>query len=163
MQTNGSFQAEVYDLYYNKVFGYVLNRVRSKADAEDITSDVFLKLLSKSDEFDLKRPGASTYIFRVTQTALADFFRKNKLVYLPLEEFADEVDETEDLDELLESLNSALDTLTERELAIVILHYYHELSHKEIAGKMHLSYANVRQLCHVALKKLRKEMLKKNI
>lgn len=79
---------------------------------------------------------------------------------MPLEEFADEVGETEDWDELLESMNSALDALTERESAIVILHYYHGLSHKEIAGKMHLSYANVRQLCDVALKKLRKEMLK---
>ena len=160
MQIKGSFQTEVYDLYYNKVFGYVLNRVRSKADAEDITSDVFLKLLSKSDEFDPQRPGASTYIFHVMQTTLADFYRKNRLVYVPLEEFADEVGETEDWDALLESLNSALDALTERELAIVILHYYHGLSHREIAGKMHLSYANVRQLCHVALKKLRKEMLK---
>ena len=159
MQTNGSFQTEVYDLYYNKVYGYVLNRVRSKADAEDITSDVFLKLLSKSDEFDLNRPGASTYIFRVMQTTLADFFRENRPVYLSLEEFADETDESENLDELLESLNSALDTLTERELAIVILHYYHGLGHKEIANKMRRSYANVRQVCHVALKKLRKEMV----
>lgn len=159
MQTKDSFQTEVYDLYYNKVFRYVLNRVHSKADAEDITSDVFLKLLSRSDEFDLGRPGASTYVFRAMQTTLVDFYRKNKVVYLPLEEFADEVDESEDLDELLGSLDKALDTLSERELAIVLLHYYHGLSHREIAGKMHLSYANVRQLCHAALKKLRKEMM----
>ena len=160
MQTKDSFQTEVYDLYYNKVFGYVLNRVRSKADAEDITSDVFLKLLSKSDEFDLERPGASTYIFRVMQTTLADFYRKSRNAYVSLEEFSDEIDESEDLDELLESLDKALDILSERELAIVILHYYHGLGHKEIADKMRLSYVNVRQVCHVALKKLRKEMEK---
>lgn len=158
MQTKDSIQTEVYNLYYNKVFGYVLNRVHSRADAEDITSEVFLKLFSKSDEFDLKRPGASTYIFRVMQTTLADFYRKNRIVYVSLEEVADEADEEENLDELLASLDNALDTLAERELAIVILHYYHGLSHKEIAEKMHLSYVNVRQLCHVALKKLRKEM-----
>ena len=160
MKTKDSVQAEVYSLYYNKIFGYMLNRVHSKADAEDITADVFMKLLSKSNEFDLERPGASTYIFRVMQTTLADFYRKNKIAYIPLEEIADEADGSEDLDALLESLDKALDTLKERELAIVILHYYHGLSHKEIAAKMHLSYANVRQLCHVALKKLRKEMMK---
>lgn len=160
MQTKDSIQSEVYSLYYNKVFGYVLNRVRSRADAEDITSEVFLKVFSKSDEFDLHRSGASTYIFRVMQTTLADFYRKNRIVYTSLEEVSDEIDETENLDELLTSLDDALDTLTERELAIVILHYYHGLSHKEVAKKMQLSYVNVRQICHVALEKLRKEMEK---
>ena len=160
MQTKDSIQSEVYSLYYNKVFGYVLNRVRSRADAEDITSEVFLKVFSKSDEFDLHRSGASTYIFRVMQTTLADFYRKNRIVYTSLEEVSDEIDETENLDELLTFLDDALDTLTERELAIVILHYYHGLSHKEVAKKMQLSYVNVRQICHVALEKLRKEMEK---
>ena len=160
MQTKDSIQSEVYSLYYNKVFGYVLNRVRSRADAEDITSEVFLKVFSKSDEFDLHRSGASTYIFRVMQTTLADFYRKNRIVYTSLEEVSDEIDETENLDELLTFLDDALDTLTERELAIVILHYYHGLSHKEVAKKMQLSYVNVRQICHVALEKLRKELEK---
>ena len=160
MQTKDSIQSEVYRLYYNKVFGYVLNRVHSRADAEDITSEVFLKVFSKSDEFDLHRSGASTYIFRVMQTTLADFYRKNRIVYTSLEEVSDEIDETENLDELLTSLDDALDTLTERELAIVILHYYHGLSHKEVAKKMQLSYVNVRQICHVALEKLRKEIEK---
>jgi len=160
MQTKDSIQSEVYSLYYNKVFGYVLNRVHSRADAEDITSEVFLKVFSKSDEFDLHRSGASTYIFRVMQTTLADFYRKNRIVYTPLEEVSDEIDETENLDELLTFLDDALGTLTERELAIVILHYYHGLSHKEVAKKMQLSYVNVRQICYVALEKLRKEMEK---
>ena len=160
MQTKDSIQSEVYRLYYNKVFGYVLNRVHSRADAEDISSDVFLKVFSKSDEFDLHRSGASTYIFRVMQTTLADFYRKNRIVYTSLEEVSDEIDETENLDELLTFLDDALDTLTERELAIVILRYYHGLSHKEVAKKMQLSYVNVRQICHVALEKLRKEMEK---
>lgn len=158
MDTKDSIQAEVYSLYYDKVFGYVQNRVRNKADAEDITSEVFLKIFSKPDALDLKRPGASTYIFRVMQTTLADFYRRNRIVCIPLEEAADETEEEDDLDALLVSLDKALGTLEERELAIVILHYYHGLSHKEIAEKMHLSYTNVRQLCHVALKKLRKEM-----
>jgi len=160
MQTKDSIQSEVYSLYYNKVFGYVLNRVHSRADAEDITSDVFLKVFSKSDEFDLHRSGASTYIFRVMQTTLADFYRKNRIVYTSLEEVSDEIDERENLDELLTSLDDALDILNERELAIVILHYYHGFSHKEVAKKMQLSYVNVRQICHVALEKLRKELEK---
>lgn len=152
-------QEDVYNLYYNKVFGYVMNRVHSRADAEDIASEVFLKIFSKADEFDLKRDGASTYVFRTMQTTLADFYRKNSVVCTSLEEITyEEKSSDENFDAQLEALNEALETLPERERDIVALHYYHGLSHKEIAEKMNLSYVNVRQLCHVALKKLRTEM-----
>lgn len=158
MRTSDGVPAEVYNRYYNKVFGYVLNRVRSRADAEDITADVFLKIFSKAEDFDPDRPGASSYIFRVMQNTLTDFYRKSRFVLIPMEEMADEADETADRDALLLALDNALDTLPEREQAIVILHYYHGLSHKEIAQKMNLSYGNVRQLCHGALNKLRREL-----
>ncbi len=158
MKTKHSIQENIYSLYYDKVFGYVLNRVHSRADAEDIASEVFLKIFSKADEFNPERAGASTYIFRVMQTTLADFYRNTGIVYALPEELIYEYDASEDLDELLESLNEALNILPKRELAVVVLHYYHGLSHKEIAEKMRLSYVNVRQLCHIALKKLRKEM-----
>lgn len=158
MQTKDSVQTEIYNRYFNKVFGYVMNQVRNRADAEDITSEVFLKIFSKSDEFDLERTGASTYIFRVMQTTLTDFYRKNSILFISTDEVADDIADEENADELLSALNEALATLPEREQAIVILHYYHGLSHKEIAQKMNLSYVNVRQLCHTALNKLRSEM-----
>lgn len=158
MQTKENSREDIYNLYYNKVFGYVMNRVHSKADADDITSDVFLKIFSKSDEFDLNRTGASTYVFRVMQTTLTDFYRKNRIIFVSMDEAADKTAESENTDDELASLNEALAALTDREQSIIILHYYHGLSHKEIAQKMNLSYGNVRQLCHVALNKLRKEM-----
>ncbi len=158
MKTKYNAQQDIYNLYYDKVFGYVLNRVHSRADAEDIASEVFLKIFSKAEEFDLKRAGASTYIFRTMQTALTDFYRKNSMICTPLEEITYGQEPSENPDAMLEALNKALDILPQRELAVIVRHYYHGLSHREIAKKMHLSYVNVRQLCHVALKKLRKEM-----
>ncbi len=160
MQTTSSAQNAAYMLYYGKVFGYVMNRVHVRADAEDITAEVFLKLFSKSDGFDWKRPGASTYVFRVMQTTLVDFYRQKKITTEPLEEMEDKIGVDDDFDAALLSLNGALNVLNERELAIVVLHYYHGLSHKEISEKMRLSYSNVRQICHVSIQKLRKEMEK---
>ncbi len=135
----------------------MLNRVRSRPDAEDITSEIFLKLYSMADGFDPKKKGAASYIFRVMQTTLADFYRRNKFLCVAPENLVD-ISVGEDFDDMLSELDRALDTLTEREREIVILHYYHGLSHREISEKMHLSYTNVRQLCHVSIKKLRKVM-----
>lgn len=157
-QMNDYISEQVYKTYFNKVFGYVIKRVTCRADAEDITSDIFLKLLSRPEGFDPERKGASTYVFRVMQTTLTDYYREKKIAFEPLDEIAEVADREDDYDELLDELNNALDKLSEREQSIVILHYYHGLSHKDIADKMNMSYTNTRQLCHTALKKLRKNI-----
>lgn len=149
----------LYTLYRDKVFGYLSARLKNRADAEDITSEVFLKLYAKSDGFDLERKGAASYIFKVMQSTLFDFYRKNKVGFVPLDEMRiGEESDDEDLDDTLELLDKALGTLSGRERDIIILHYYDGMGHKEIASKMNLSYTNVRQISHVAIKKLREKM-----
>lgn len=157
MQTGNDDRAQLYTKYHDKVFGYVMNRLQNRAEAEDVTSDVFLKLYSRPEKIEIGREGVSTYVFKVTQSVLYDHYRKNKDVCAPLDDVA-HFDDTGDLDEMLEYLNDALDTISVREKEIVILHYYDGLDHKEIALRMGLSYTNVRQICHVALKKLKSAM-----
>lgn len=154
MQTETDERALLYTLYHDKVFGYVMNRIQNRAVAEDITHEVFLKLYSRVEKIDANRVGASTYIFKVTQSVLYDFYRRSRYVCTSLDNLI-HFDETDDLDEMLVHLNAALDTLSPREREIVILHYYDGMAHREIARRMGLSHTNVRQICHVALKKLR--------
>ncbi len=154
MQTGNDDRAQLYQRYHDKVFGYVMNRLQNRAEAEDITSDVFLKLYSRPEKIDAGRGGVSTYVFKVTQSVLYDHYRKNREICAPLDDVM-HFDDNGDLDEMLEYLNDALDTISLREREIVILHYYDGLDHKEIALRMGLSYTNVRQICHVALKKLK--------
>lgn len=155
---SNSARETLYTRYYDRVFGHVLRHVRNRADAEDITSEVFLKLFSLAEEVDPERVGAASYVFRVMETVLADHYRKNRFLVTPLDELGETLSGEDEPDALLTSLDHALETLPQREMEIVVLHYYYGLSHKEIAEKMHLSYGNVRQLCHGALVKLRREM-----
>lgn len=155
MRTSDNAQ-EVYERWHERVFAYVLSRVRSRADAEDITSEVFLKLLAGAEDFDPDRVGASSYVFRAAQTAIADHYRKEHVLFTPLDDIAETLGDEPDA--MLEALDHALGKLPEREAEIVMLHYYYGLSHREIAGRMRLSYANVRQLCHTALVRLRGEL-----
>lgn len=163
MQVEKMDQAMLYTLYRDKVFGYIMNRLRNRAESEDLTSEVFLKLYSMSNGFDLERSGAATYVFKVMQSVLIDFHRKKRIICTELEEALNSLihfDDYGDLNEQLVALDNALETLSEREKEIVILHYYDGLKHIEISKKLGLSYTNERQICHVAIKKLRKEIEK---
>ncbi len=140
-----------------------MNRLCNRTDAEDLTSEVFLKLYSMSNGFDLERNGVATYVFKVMQSVLIDFYRKKRIHCTELEAVLNSLihyDDYGDLEGELVALDNALEALSEREKEIVILHYYDGLKHLEIAKKLGLSYTNERQICHVALKKLRKEIEK---
>lgn len=63
------------DLYIPKIYGYVLRRVGTVADAEDITSTVFEKVIANLGAFDENRASFATWIYRISTNCLTDFYR----------------------------------------------------------------------------------------
>jgi RNA polymerase sigma-70 factor (ECF subfamily) len=163
--TNLTFE-EIYTQYHQKVLVYVKARVNSMTDAEDITSDVFVKVMSALDTYNNEKSQLSTWIYTIATNTIRDFFRKtavrdkfrcdNSEIFLE-NVVSDDCDYDEKLfkDASLELLAEALEHLSEQERSIIVLHYYNELTHKKIAEKLSLSYANVRYINHQALKKIR--------
>lgn len=149
---------KLYNLFHDRVSGFVSSRVHNRHDAEDITADIFLKLYSLPEPVDPERKGASTYIFKVTQSVLCDYMRKKSPSCELKEDSVSTIDPSSDLDDMLSHLDKALGALTLREREIVVLRYYDELPHMEIASRLGLSCTNVRQICHNALKKLKREI-----
>ena len=43
---------EIYKTYYGKVYGYFISKINNAHNAEDLTSDVFVKIYEKIDSFD---------------------------------------------------------------------------------------------------------------
>ena len=156
----------IYNEYHLKVFSYINARVKNQTEAEDITADVFVKVISSIETYDDSKAQFSTWIYTIASNAVRDYLRKVSVKYkhscdnseVFLESvISDEesVDEKLFREESLELLAEALETLSERERLIVVLHYYKNVSHKEIALQLSLTYANVRYLNHQALKKIK--------
>ena len=67
---------EVYELFFDKVYRYVMVRVDVEADAEDITEDVFLKVLKSIGSFKLTGDPFGPWLFRIGHNLVVDFYRK---------------------------------------------------------------------------------------
>ena len=148
---------KIYRDYQGKVYGYILSKVNSPQDAEDITADVFLKVYEKLDTFDETKASLSTWIYTITRNTLTDYFRTRKVLEEMPETVEDEVSVEDEVcnAEMLETLADALETLEERERDIIILRFYCGKTLKDISAQMGISYAYVKVLQNNAFAKIK--------
>ena len=68
--------AELYENYFERVYAYVLRRVASRQEAEDVTSDVFHQALANIGKFEWRGAPFSAWLLRMAANATADTWRK---------------------------------------------------------------------------------------
>jgi len=152
---------QLYEAYFDKVYRYMVMKVRTKADAEDLTQQVFLKALESMGSFQWRGVPFSSWLFRIAHNQVVDFFRKNKGERsLPFDEArsvspADPVAMVEQKLEM-ERVVAACEGLSEAQREVVSLRFAVGLSVAETARAMGKSEGATRVLQHGALMKLRR-------
>lgn len=157
MTADDGFINELYAQYHDKVLRFLNGKVNNLTLAEDLCSDVFMKVYEKKDTFDPAKASASTWIFTITRNRLTDYYRTRR-VFSEVPETLDDGSSLEDdvcNQETMDALASALEKLDERARDIIILRYYSGNTLKEIAEKMGISYAYVKVLHNKALSSLK--------
>ena len=155
---------KIYLEYREKVFRYVRGKVRNLADAEDVTSEIFLRVQTSLDSYDEEKATLSTWIYTITHNMVCNYYREQSRRALSLDENAlysdtgDGVMAEIENEILKENLAIALETLTEREQDVIVLYYYHEIPLRDIAIKMGITYTNAKFIKHQAIGKLRLAM-----
>lgn len=150
----------LYTEYRDKVSRYVFCKLRNKNDAEDLVSEIFLKVYENLDTFDASLASVSTWIYTITRNTVTDYFRANRTYSELPEELSDGggADCVVLQKESLAALGKALGMLDERCRSLVILKYYRRMSLKDIASRMGISYAYVKILHKSALNKLKNHL-----
>src|SRR5205085_8081665 len=76
----GSGEAEafgiLYDRYVDAVYRYVFYRVRNEAEAEDVTSDVFMRALRAMPKYE-PRQAFLAWLYRIARNAVIDRSRRH--------------------------------------------------------------------------------------
>ncbi len=157
---------QIYKEYDKKVLNYIRTRVNNLQDAEDIHTDVFMKVYQNLQTYDESKAAISTWIYTIAHNKIIDFYRVNH-ESLPLELDAlgesEPAYEEELCDDTMEILAQALEELPEKDRDIIVLSYYGDLTLKETAEKMGISYNSCKQHHKVALEHLQRILSKKGI
>ena len=151
--------ARLYTLAAPAVYSYALSILKHPAEAEDALQDTFLKLRSAAHLYEPQgKPMA--WILTITRNICLMKLRQQRHLYaLSPEELREEADFSpiQDLDDRL-VLRTALQTLSDTECQIVVLHAVTGWKHREIAGMLQLPVSTVLSKYQRGLKKLRTEL-----
>lgn len=165
---NEDYFTKVFNLYYKRIFNYTYYRVNSKTNAEDITSQIFQKILTKINTFNNDKAKFEVWIFTIARNTINDYFRKAKIrKIVSLDSIFNMADKEKGPEDTIISkdtnarLKKALDILNKDERNIIAYKFGADLKNTEIAELMGISQSNVGvKLCRI-MKKLKKELVKK--
>lgn len=161
---------EFYDENVGKIYRFIYFRVSGKQEAQDLTSDVFLKAWQYVADGN-KVENLRALLYQVARNSLIDHYRDKDRKTLSLDE-ARTTDESEKaLIESLESVTKAVDNnlglerikkalknIKSEYQEVVILRYLNDYSLREVAELMGKSYGAVRVLVNRGLRALKKEL-----
>lgn len=151
---------EIYEAYIGYIYSVVFQVVRNKEDAEDITSEFFIKLWRLADTYRSGK-GHKAWLAAIARNMAVDLLRKNKREVLT-EDFADNMPENASEDDVEGevvsemSLKAALETLKPAEREIVNLKIMGEHTFQEIADILGQPIGTVTWRYQNAMKKLRR-------
>jgi RNA polymerase sigma-70 factor (ECF subfamily) len=151
-------------MYYEDVYSYLRRLSGSRADAEDLTQQTFLKVWSSLDRFN-GHSRFSTWLHRIAYNTYVDWRRQNAdgMLNCPdqwwLECIADNPGPFSNIVErqLIQRLYEAVDRLDEDKKQTVHLHYYQGLSIRETAKVLSVATSTVKYRLREVFKILRIE------
>jgi RNA polymerase sigma-70 factor (ECF subfamily) len=150
----------LYLCYADNVYGYVCSIVRDEFEAEDVTQQIFAKLMTALARYEPRIVPFSAWILRVAHNAAIDHVRARRPVPLAEVHPPDAAgDDGAGSRERFADLRLALDALPDEQRDVIVLRFLIGLSPREIAERMGRSEDAVHGLQHRGRRRLRSEML----
>lgn len=151
---------ELYREFVNRVYGYVRAQVGVAADAEDITSQVFLRAYEAYGRFEPAGATPSAWLFRIARNASLDHLRasgrRERLVRVVGHQPSEEPDAAKVAEERIEhsELVALLADLSERQREVIALRHS-GLSFAEVGDVLGAREDAAKMAYHRAIRALR--------
>lgn len=153
----------LYEVYYPKIYNYAFMQMGDVHAAEDLASDVMLKMIESIGSFKFRGLPFGAWVFRIARNRLIDLHRRRKR--------RGEVDLSETLSTALANpqvlaeralergqLQVALKHLTDEQRQVIVLKFIEGFDNRSVGKIMGRSEGAIKSLQHRALGALRRIM-----
>jgi RNA polymerase sigma-70 factor (ECF subfamily) len=156
--------SQLYEAYFDKIYRYIALRIRNETEAEDMTQQVFMKMLQSISSYKIKGVPFSAWIYRIAHNQIVDFLRQqNKkstvdIEGIPLPDTGEDPQHIMEQEVDIKQLKQATRKLTAFQQEVLSLRFTGELSIAECASIMGKSEGAIKALQHSAVVALRKAL-----
>jgi RNA polymerase sigma-70 factor (ECF subfamily) len=157
---------ELYLLHFDRIYSYLHMSVGNRHDAEDLTTQTFLKMLESIRKFRWQAAPFSAWLFRIAHNLAMDHFRANRR-WQPEEDVPEPSDSEERSaeDEALQSIGresmlELIDQLSPEQQQVLTLKFVFNFPNAEVATILGKTEGAIKSLQHRALVSLEKQITK---
>ncbi len=155
--------AEIYDHYEAKIYSYIYHRVGSQPVAQDLTSQVFLRVLEAIQYQRAWDSSFSGWLYRIAHNLVIDHYRRRgRDTQVPIDDLPMLPSHSEGPEHAAEraltaaSLRNAINRLTEEQAQVVTLRFLEGLSITEVAELMGKTEGAIKAMQYRAVTSLRR-------
>ena len=150
----------LYTFYFPRVYRYVSGRVRSTQDAEDVTEEVFLRMVANLKRFEWRGLPFGAWVFRIARNEVISHARRQRRRGVPAQLSETLPDSSQDhvaayeLQATIEVVREASTKLPPAQRDVIALRFGAGLSVAETALALNKTQNNVKVLQHKAIARL---------
>jgi RNA polymerase sigma-70 factor, ECF subfamily len=156
---------ELYLLHFDRIYSYLHLSVGNRHDAEDLTTQTFLRMLEAIGRFRWREVPFSAWLFRIAHNLAMDHFRANRRVQS--EEEVPEPPGSEERsaeEQAMHSLGRAgmlelIEELSPEQRQVLTLKFLYGFANAEVASILGKTEGAVKSLQHRALTSLQKQVV----
>jgi RNA polymerase sigma-70 factor (ECF subfamily) len=146
--------AELYEHHFERVYAFIVRRVRDRTEAEDLTSDVFHQALANLPRFEWRGVPFAAWLFRIAANAVTDRWKRTARERgtpeseEPTESSLEEIEQRAQLFRLVDGLPAD-------QRRVILMRFAEEKKISEIARALGRSDGAIKQLQLRGLQNLR--------
>jgi RNA polymerase sigma-70 factor, ECF subfamily len=155
---------ELYLLHFDRIYSYLHMSVGNRHDAEDLTTQTFLKMLEAIGRFRWQSAPFSAWLFRIAHNLAMDHFRANRR-WQPEEEVPEppDAEEISAEDEAMHSIGrqsmlELIENLSADQQQVLTLKFVFNFANADVATILGKTEGAIKSLQHRALVSLQKQI-----
>lgn len=152
---------KLYDGHHEQIFRYVWSRVRHKEVAEDLTGEIFTRMVTHLPHYQPQQTPFRAWLYQIARNLIVDHFRRSgRQTAVPLQQIDAPTNHANpatvvDRQLSLEKVQTALEHIDSEQRDVILMRFVLGLTLQEVADTLDKSVGAVKSIQHRGLKTLR--------